>query len=566
MFGRRSKHQEDPDGNEQPRRAEDPDGSAAPPEEAAAAAEVVGERQRDATPAPADEAARDPAGGMPTNEAAAGGMPTNGAAAGEAPADQAGEVDAPGDEAAAVDLPPPSGAERPLDVPTVAPTPAPIPDPVPVGASQPRRTVPQYLVLLFNSLVAIGCLLAAGLVWYGNHTLGETKRVIIPTAGSAPPPATAGPSTSSAATGATGTTLAPVVVPPGDVNAQNILLTGADNNSCVDPNSPYAGAFGDRSSMGERSDAIIILRIDPTTNQAAILSFPRDLWVKVAGTGNRSRINAAWDRQDPTRLIETIYNNFQIPIDHYIGVDFCAFKNIVDAIGGVSVPFQFAARDENTGLNVQRPECHAMQGDEALAYVRSRHYEYFDPQKQRWVSDGTSDFGRITRQQDFIKRVLQKAIDKGSRNPAVAKKLIDAVIKGVTLDANLTIDKLLQVSNAMRDFDPAKVRTFQVEGRGMVVGNGAQVLQPVTNTKNMKAILEIFRGQASMADAPEQSLTPVSTLPPVNPSDVFNTPTTTSTTSSNGSAEPGATTTTLPPISVQENNKGIYPPADLSCR
>jgi LCP family protein required for cell wall assembly len=425
--------------------------------------------------------------------------------------------------------------------------------------------VPQYLVLIFNSMVAIGCLLAAGLVWYGNHTLGETKRVIIPTAESGPSAATAAPATTSGGTGATRTTQEQVVVPPGDVNAQNFLLTGADNNSCVDPNSPYAGAFGDRSSMGERSDAIIILRVDPTTNQAAILSFPRDLWVKVAGTGNRSRINAAWDRQDPTRLIQTIYNNFQVPIDHYIGVDFCAFKNIVDAIGGVSVPFQFAARDENTGLNVSRPECHAMQGDEALAYVRSRHYEYFDPQKQKWVNDGTSDFGRITRQQDFIKRVLQKAIDKGSRNPAVAKKLIDALRKGVTLDSNLTVGKLLQVSNAMRDFDPARVRTFQVEGRGMVVGNGAQVLQPVTNTKNMKAILEIFRGQASMADAPDQSLTPVSTLPPVNPSDVFaTTPTTTAPSSATTSG--GAPATTLPPITVQENNKGIYPPADLSCR
>jgi LCP family protein required for cell wall assembly len=545
MFGRRSKHQEDPDGNEQSARADDP--------EAPEAQVTPGDAEADgAESAEVEQATEQPVEPPPAEAPpAADAPPTEEPPAGEQPV---------------ADLPPPSGEERPLDVPT--PTPAPIPDPVPVGASQPRRTVPQYLVLLFNSMVAIGCLLAAGLVWYGNHTLGETKRVIIPTADSVPP-ASAAPGTTTAGTGATGTTLEQVVVPPGDVNAQNILLTGADNNSCVDPNSPYAGAFGDRSSMGERSDAIIILRVDPTTNQAAILSFPRDLWVKVAGTGNRSRINAAWDRQDPTRLIETIYNNFQIPIDHYIGVDFCAFKNIVDAIGGVSVPFQFAARDENTGLNVLRPECHAMQGDEALAYVRSRHYEYFDPQKQKWVSDGTSDFGRITRQQDFIKRVLQKAIDKGSRNPAVAKKLIDALRKGVTLDSNLTVGKLLQVSNAMRDFDPARVRTFQVEGRGMVVGNGAQVLQPVTNTKNMKAILEIFRGQASMADAPDQSLTPVSTLPPVNPSDVFATPTTTPATTSpdqSSTGTDGAPATTLPPITVQENNKGIYPPADLSCR
>ena len=66
------------------------------------------------------------------------------------------------------------------------------------------------------------------------------------------------------------------------------------------------------------------------------------------------------------------------------------------------------------------PGCVTFNGDKALAYVRSRHYEY--ETDKGWQDDATSDYGRIARQQDFIRRALQKAIDKGGPNPAVAKR------------------------------------------------------------------------------------------------------------------------------------------------
>ena len=82
--------------------------------------------------------------------------------------------------------------------------------------------------------------------------------------------------------------------------------------------------------MGERSDTIMVMRIDPSTKQGAVLSFPRDLWVDIPGRAP-NRINAAYIKDDPQRLIDTIYQNFGVPIDHYIQVDFCAFKTIVEA-------------------------------------------------------------------------------------------------------------------------------------------------------------------------------------------------------------------------------------------
>src|SRR5262249_51399999 len=157
---------------------------------------------------------------------------------------------------------------------------------------------------------------------------------------------------------------------------QNFLLVGSDSRAeaCVDPNSPYAGGFGDVSS--DLSDTIMVVRIDPKASQAAILSFPRDLWVSIAGTGRKSKINSAYEKDDPSRLLQTIEQNFGISIAHYVEVSFCAFKNLVDAVGGVKIPFAYPTRDLNTGLNIPEPACVNMNGDEALAYVRSRHYEY----------------------------------------------------------------------------------------------------------------------------------------------------------------------------------------------
>ncbi|MEZ5251281.1 MAG: LCP family protein [Ilumatobacteraceae bacterium] len=122
----------------------------------------------------------------------------------------------------------------------------------------------------------------------------------------------------------------------------------------------------------------------------------------IAGRSNKNRINSAYVKDDPTRLIGTIYNNFGIWPDHFIQIDFCAFKTIVNGLDGVAVPFEYPARDVNTGLYVAEPGCFTFDGDHALAYVRSRKYQYYVDGK--WKSDPVSDLGRVSRQQDFLRR------------------------------------------------------------------------------------------------------------------------------------------------------------------
>ena len=356
----------------------------------------------------------------------------------------------------------------------------------------------------------------------------------------------------------------------GDLAAKNFLLTGSDNGSCVDPNSPYAGAFGDRTGFGERSDTIMIIRVDPKDNRAAFLSFPRDLWVKIAGSTRTNRINTAFDRKNPNKLVDTIYQNFGISIDHYVNIDFCAFKEIVNAVGGVSIPFLYETRDKKTGLYVPAPSCFEFSGDHALAYVRSRSgYSYFDPVKNDWIKDGTGDLGRISRQQDFIRRAMQRALDKGSSSPTVANKLLNAALKNVITDDQLTPISMLQLAQAMRDLNTSKIPTYTIATSGEMIGDQA-VLVPRIQNDTMREILALFQGKASLAtpgsatDAPPSSDMTTNegaiggitgtVIVPVNYVKY---------TANNFSAAPP---TTLPVVAPEQATLGVAPPNDPSCR
>ena len=300
---------------------------------------------------------------------------------------------------------------------------------VPSDASRPRRTWPQRGVLAFNSLVIVGTLAAAGLIWTANDTLSDTRRVVIHSGASdgTSPPSTAGQS--GLPTNQTTTTLDL----GGAVEAKNYLIVGSDSRDCIDPASPYAGAFlTEGSDIGDRSDTIMVLRVDPDESQAAILSFPRDLWVRIGSTNRKSRINSAFDKEDPGRLVETIEENFSIPVDHYIEVDFCAFKYLVDAVGGVKIPFEYATRDRYTGLDITEPGCYTMTGDAALAYVRSRHYQY--------RGGRPLEGGRLQRPGPHppaagLHQADAAQGDRPRRHPPdVAKKLIDTARRHVRID------------------------------------------------------------------------------------------------------------------------------------
>ena len=238
-------------------------------------------------------------------------------------------------------------------------------------------------------------------------------------------------------------------------------------------------------------------------------------------------------------LFRSLYDNFGIVVDHYIQVDFCTFKRIVDAVGGVPVPFETPIRDRYVGIDIKKSGCHTFYGDEALAYVRSRHLRWID-ENGKSHEDRASDFGRISRQQDFLRRVLQAALDRGLFDPAVAKALITSLQTDVVTEEGFTFNDMLQFAGVMHNVDPTSIRTYQIEATE-VIQSGQSMLDPLLRSANMKAIMAIFQGTAPLAGAPDQ---------------VF-----TSTTTSGG-ASGGVTTTSEP----NQNIKGdIIPPRDIIC-
>jgi polyisoprenyl-teichoic acid--peptidoglycan teichoic acid transferase len=195
-----------------------------------------------------------------------------------------------------------------------------------------------------------------------------------------------------------------------DPNIKNILLIGSDTRG------------GEKYG---RSDSMMLLSINSKTNQIKLVSFLRDMYVKINGMRD-TRINASYAYGGPKLLIDTIQNNFRVKIDNYVTIDFQSFDKAVDILGGVSVTLTKAEVNELnnhpdyfvTG-NVQKVTVgvNHLSGSGALAYSRIRYID--------------SDFGRTGRQRKVISAILSSL--KHS-NPAQLMSIADSVLPLVKTD------------------------------------------------------------------------------------------------------------------------------------
>jgi len=327
-------------------------------------------------------------------------------------------------------------------------------------------------------------------------------------------------------------------------DAANFLIIGSDTRAFVD-NARDAESFGDAATQsGQRSDTIMIAHVDPSTKSGLLVSFPRDLWVDIPG-GHGAKINSAFN-DGPAKVIETIQANFDVPIHHYLEVDFAGFKEIVDAIGTVPIFFPTPARDAKTGLSVPLGGCAKLSGDQALAYVRSRYYEWYDVEQSRWRTDPTSDFGRIRRQQYFMRSIAKAAIDKGGRNPVTAYRLLDEVVKHLVKDPALGLSDLQALANTFSNVDPAVVEMVTVPTARAFHGK-ADALDLVEG--EAAPLFERLRSFGPAVEAPDES-------PPagLDPADVR-------VQVQNGSGVPGIAGDTLTALKAA-GFVGVEPPVD----
>lgn len=285
------------------------------------------------------------------------------------------------------------------------------------------------------------------------------------------------------------------VADAGDREPKNYLIVGSDSREVIDERAPDAAAFiGDHGEGGgKRSDTIMIVRVDPIAGTIDMLSFPRDLWLPIAGTDSRERINTAYGYEDgPQRLIDTIHQNFGIEINHYIEVDFRSFKGVVEAVGGVPIYFDRPMRDTSSGLYVETPGCVKLDGEQALAFARARHLQYRDA-RGRWLDDPTGDLGRISRQQVFMRRLVDRAAAAtGGFDLQTMNSLLSSIAPNLKVDKGLQISKLLNLSKQFKQFSGDQLRTHTLPVEPFTTAGGASVLR--LDEVAAEPILDIFRG------------------------------------------------------------------------
>ena len=205
----------------------------------------------------------------------------------------------------------------------------------------------------------------------------------------------------------------------------NVLILGLDRR-------PQQGTV-------VRSDVLMVLTADPQGPRLGLLSIPRDLYVAIPGYG-QSRINTAhfYGERDggdgPDLAVETVAQNFSVPVRHYVRVDFDGFRAVVDAVGGIDVTVEERIVDNayptedygTTRIEIPAGPQH-MDGERALQYVRSRH--------------GASDFERTARQQQVM-----VALARRLAAPQTWPRLL-AVFRAVTrhVETNLGPVEMVQV-------------------------------------------------------------------------------------------------------------------------
>ncbi|HWE55509.1 MAG TPA: LCP family protein [Acidimicrobiales bacterium] len=374
-----------------------------------------------------------------------------------------------------------------------------------------RRRWPRRLLVATNIVVAVGLLGAVSAYGYVQWRLGQIHREKI-----------------AALTSINGG------------KPFTVLIVGSDSRSALAANDPGNQQFGSAAGTpGQRSDTIILARIAPATRQIEMMSIPRDLWVNIPGSG-QNRINSAFD-SGANLLVKTIQTDLGIPINHYIEVNFDTFQDISDAVGGVSFYFPTPAKDAYSLLNVPQAGCISLSGAQALAFVRARHYEYY--QNGEWHFEAESDLARIQRQQTFIKKMLKKAEGEFT-DPLALNNVIAGVTKNLTVDSGFSSSLLLNLAKDFHSIDPATIASITLPNYGYTTPGGADVLglQQPQAAQTIAAFNSFGTGPAPSSGS-TKTTTPKKTTPSITAPSVTVAPSSVSVEVANGSGMAGQAAT-----------------------
>ncbi len=239
---------------------------------------------------------------------------------------------------------------------------------------------------------------------------------------------------------------------PVDSGIRNLLIVGTDSRENLPDD--LEGNFG--SFSGSRTDVIMVAHLHG--GRAQLLSLPRDLKVQIPGNGT-NKINAAYVFGGPDLLVQTIQDNYGLPIHNYIEIDFAGFANVVDAMGGVTLTFDYAARDLKSGFEVPAGTV-TLDGAQALAYARSRSYQ--ELRDGGWTSVDGNDIGRTGRQQQLLLAMFTQAASPG--NAFNLPGFTSTFAEQITADAGMSVGVLLELGTKTLTLDGEEIdaRTLPV--------------------------------------------------------------------------------------------------------
>ncbi|MGV9271261.1 LCP family protein [Kitasatospora sp. NPDC003701] len=263
---------------------------------------------------------------------------------------------------------------------------------------------------------------------------------------------------------------------PDDDGSTTFLVVGTDERDGI-PEKTLKDLLHAGGESCHCTDTMMIVQVAGDGSRASVISIPRDSYVDIPAhrdqvtrkevPAGKGKVNAAFGMGGPQLTVATVEQNTGLRIDHYLQVNFAGFVSAVDAVGGVRVCTAKPLKDEYSGLDLPAGTS-TLDGAGALKYVRARHV------------DGSSDLGRMHRQQKFVAQLLHQVADSGTLlNPVRLARLTDSLLGSVKADKDLTADDLITLATRLRELsagraDFATVPLAKVDHQ--VAGWGSTVL------------------------------------------------------------------------------------------
>ncbi|MFJ6213022.1 LCP family protein [Streptomyces sp. NPDC092296] len=243
--------------------------------------------------------------------------------------------------------------------------------------------------------------------------------------------------------------------PPASTSGDfNILLLGSDSRAGA--NRAKVGGANDGTA---RSDTAMVVHVERDHKHGSVVSIPRDTLVdrpactkadgSTAPAVSGAMFNSAYEVGGAACAVKTVEDITGLRMDHFVEIDFAGFANFIDAIGGVDVTTTVDIKDRQSGLTLARGT-HHLGGDQALAFVRTRH----------GVGDG-SDLGRTELQQQMMKSIISQAHDAGLlANPVKLYSVADTLTRSITADTDLaSVNALVGLSQTLKGIGAADLST-----------------------------------------------------------------------------------------------------------